>query len=402
MSTNKHKSDTELLAPAGSMEALKAALRFGADAVYLGGPLLQLRAKSAGFSFDGIADAAKLVHAQRKRLYVTVNALAFNDEIMKLPAYGNRLLDCGVDAAIVSDLGVLTTLHKACPKLELHVSTQASCTNYAAAMTWYELGAKRIVLAREMTVDEIRKLKKNVPDDLELEAFVHGAMCMAYSGRCLLSSAILGRSGNRGDCAQPCRWKYALVEETRPNQSFPIVEEGNTSYVLSSRDLCCVGLLDELIDAGVTSLKIEGRMKTEYYVAVVVNAYRRVLDGTMTVEDAQRELNSVSHRPYTTGFYHGELPQDHSNAGVYTQTHRFAGVVLACENGVATVMQRNRFVKGDALEVVSPTLINAVLHADDITDENGEPVEIANRVQQILRIRTDLALAPGDFLRIRA
>ncbi len=402
MSTNKHKSDTELLAPAGSMEALKAALRFGADAVYLGGPLLQLRAKSAGFSFDGIADAAKLVHAQRKRLYVTVNALAFNDEIMELPAYGNRLLDCGVDAAIVSDLGVLTTLHKACPKLELHVSTQASCTNYAAAMTWYELGAKRIVLAREMTIDEIRKLKKNVPDDLELEAFVHGAMCMAYSGRCLLSSAILGRSGNRGDCAQPCRWKYALVEETRPNQSFPIVEEGNTSYVLSSRDLCCVGLLDELIDAGVTSLKIEGRMKTEYYVAVVVNAYRRVLDGTMTVEDAQRELDSVSHRPYTTGFYHGELPRDHSNAGVYTQTHRFAGVVLACENGVATVMQRNRFVKGDALEVVSPTLINAVLHADDITDENGEPVEIANRVQQILRIRTDLALAPGDFLRIRA
>jgi len=402
MSTNKHKSDTELLAPAGSMEALKAALRFGADAVYLGGPLLQLRAKSAGFSFDGIADAAKLVHAQRKRLYVTVNALAFNDEIMELPAYGNRLLDCGVDAAIVSDLGVLTTLHKACPKLELHVSTQASCMNYASARTWYDLGARRIVLAREMTVDEIRKLKKNVPDDLELEAFVHGAMCMAYSGRCLLSSAILGRSGNRGDCAQPCRWKYALVEETRPNQSFPIVEEGNTSYVLSSRDLCCVGLLDELIDAGVTSLKIEGRMKTEYYVAVVVNAYRCVLDGTMTVEDAQRELNSVSHRPYTTGFYHGELPQDHSNAGVYTQTHRFAGVVLACENGVATVMQRNRFVKGDALEVVSPTLINAVLHADDITDENGEPVEIANRVQQILRIRTDLALAPGDFLRIRA
>ncbi len=393
---------TELLAPAGSMEALKAALRFGADAVYLGGPLLQLRAKSAGFSFYGIADAAKIVHAKGKRLFVTVNALAFNDEIMKLPAYGNRLLDCGVDAAIVSDLGVLTMLHKACPKLELHVSTQASCTNYAAAMTWYELGAKRIVLAREMTVDEIRKLKKNVPDDLELEAFVHGAMCMAYSGRCLLSSAILGRSGNRGDCAQPCRWKYALVEETRPNQSFPIVEEGNTSYVLSSRDLCCVGLLDELIDAGVTSLKIEGRMKTEYYVAVVVNAYRRVLDGTMTVEDAQRELNSVSHRPYTTGFYHGELPRDHSNAGVYTQTHRFAGVVLACENGVATVMQRNRFERGDALEVVSPTLIHAVLHADDMTDENGEPVEIANRVQQILRIRTDLALAPGDFLRIRA
>lgn len=392
---------TELLAPAGSMEALKAALRFGADAVYLGGPLLQLRAKSAGFTFDEIADAAALVHAQGKRLYVTVNALAYNDEIGLLPAYGNRLLDCGVDAAIVSDLGVLTTLHKACPKLELHVSTQASCTNYAAALTWYELGAKRIVLAREMTIDEIRKLKKNVPDDLELEAFVHGAMCMAYSGRCLLSSAILGRSGNRGDCAQPCRWKYALVEETRPNQCFPIVEEDKTSYVLSSRDLCCIGLLDELIDAGVTSLKIEGRMKTEYYVAVVVNAYRRVLDGTMNVEEARRELDSVSHRPYTTGFYHGELPLDHSNAGVYTQTHRFAGTVLSCENGVAVVEQRNRFRKGDALEVISPVLRSAVLSADDITDADGAPVEVANRVKQVLRIKTDLPLQPGDLLRKR-
>ena len=392
----------ELLAPAGSMEALKAALRFGADAVYIGGLLLQLRAKSAGFSFDDIAEAAKLVHAKGRRLYVTVNALAYNDEIGLLPEYGNRLLDCGVDAAIVSDLGVLTTLHKACQKLELHVSTQASCTNHASARTWYELGAKRIVLAREMTIDEIRKLRKNVPDDLELEAFVHGAMCMAYSGRCLLSSAILGRSGNRGDCAQPCRWKYALVEETRPNQSFPIEEDGGASYVLSSRDLNCITLVDELLDAGVTSLKIEGRMKTEYYVAVVTNAYRRVLDGTMTVEDAQRELLTVSHRPYTTGFYHGELPEDHSNAGVYTQTHRFAGTVLACENGVATVMQRNRFVRGDALEVVSPVLTNAVLKADGITDENGEPVEIANRVQQILRIRTDLPLKAGDFLRIKA
>jgi putative protease len=390
---------TELLAPVGSMEALHAALRFGADAVYLGGPLLQLRAKSAGFTFDGIADAANAVHAKGKRLYATVNALAYPDEIDLLPAYANQLKDCGVDAAIVSDLGVLTAMHKACPQLELHVSTQASCTNHASALTWYGLGAKRIVLAREMTIEQIRDLKRRIPDDLELEAFVHGAMCMAYSGRCLLSSAILGRSGNRGDCAQPCRWSYALVEETRPNQSFPVMEEDNHSYVLSSRDLCCIGLLDELVDAGVTSLKIEGRMKTEYYVAVVTNAYRRVLDGTMTVEEAQRELLTVSHRPYTTGFYHGELPKDHSNAGVYTQTHRFAGVVLACENGVATVEQRNRFARGDALEVVSPVLSRAVLHADEIEDESGAPVEIANKVKAVLKIKTDLPLAPGDLLR---
>lgn len=390
---------TELLAPVGSMEALHAALRFGADAVYLGGPLLQLRAKSAGFTFAGIADAANAVHAKGKRLYATVNALAYPDEIDLLPAYANRLKDCGVDAAIVSDLGVLTAMHKACPQLELHVSTQASCTNHASALTWYGLGAKRIVLAREMTIEQIRDLKRRIPDDLELEAFVHGAMCMAYSGRCLLSSAILGRSGNRGDCAQPCRWSYALVEETRPNQSFPVMEEDNHSYVLSSRDLCCIGLLDELVDAGVTSLKIEGRMKTEYYVAVVTNAYRRVLDGTMTVEEAQKELLTVSHRPYTTGFYHGELPKDHSNAGVYTQTHRFAGAVLACENGVATVEQRNRFARGDALEVVSPVLSRAVLHANEIEDESGAPVEIANKVKAVLKIKTDLPLAPGDLLR---
>lgn len=393
---------TELLAPVGSKAALDAALRFGADAVYLGGPMLQLRAKSAGFSFDEIAEAAKKVHAQNKRLYVTVNSLAYCDEIDALPAYANTLFDCGADAAIVSDLGVLTAMHKACPGLELHVSTQASCTNHAAAATWYALGAKRIVLAREMTVEEIGKLRRRIPDDLELEAFVHGAMCMAYSGRCLLSSAILGRSGNRGDCAQPCRWSYALVEETRPNQSFPITEEGKTSFVLSSRDLNCIGLLDELIDAGVTSLKIEGRMKTEYYVAVVVNAYRRVLDGTMTVEEARRELDSVSHRPYTTGFYHGELPLDHSNAGTYTQTHRFAGVVLTCDNGMATIEQRNRFVRGDALEVISPTLRNAVLQADEVFDEAGAPVEVANRVKQVLRIKTDLPLEAGDLLRIKA
>ena len=392
---------TELLAPVGSKAALDAALRFGADAVYLGGPMLQLRAKSAGFSFDALSEAASTVHKAGKRLYVTVNSLAYGDEIDALPAYANQLLDCGADAAIVSDLGVLTTMHRACPQLELHVSTQASCTNYAAARTWYELGARRIVLAREMTIDEIRKLKKRIPDDLELEAFVHGAMCMAYSGRCLLSSAILGRSGNRGDCAQPCRWSYALVEETRPTQSFPIIEEEHHSYVLSSRDLCCIGLLDELIGAGVTSLKIEGRMKTEYYVAVVTNAYRRVLDGTMTVKDAQRELLSVSHRPYTTGFYHGELPEDHSNAGVYTQTHRFAAAVLSCENGVATIEQRNRFSRGDALEVVSPVLFGAVLKADPILDETGAPIEVANRVKQVLRIPTDLPLNADDLLRLR-
>ena len=391
---------TELLAPVGSKAALFAALRFGADAVYLGGPMLQLRAKNAGFTFDELNDAARDVHAAGKRLYVTVNALAFSDEIDLLPDYANRLKECGADALIVSDLGVLTTIRRACPSMELHVSTQASCTNFAAAKTWYELGAKRIVLARELTVQQIKALRARVPDGLELEAFVHGAMCMAYSGRCLLSAAILGRSANRGDCAQPCRWSYTLTEETRPEQSFPIVQEGDSSYILSSRDLNCIELLDELKDAGVLSFKIEGRMKTEYYVAVVTNAYRRVLDGTMTVEEAKQELDTVSHRPYTTGFYHGELPRDHSNAGTYSQTRRFVGTVLSCENGVAVIEQRNRFEAGDTLEVVSPILQNAVLHADSITDETGAPVTVANRVKQVLQIPTDLPLQPGDLLRL--
>ena len=391
---------TELLAPVGSKAALFAALRFGADAVYLGGPMLQLRAKNAGFTFDELNDAARDVHAAGKRLYVTVNALAFSDEIDLLPDYANRLKECGAYALIVSDLGVLTTIRRACPSMELHVSTQASCTNFAAAKTWYELGAKRIVLARELTVQQIKALRARVPDGLELEAFVHGAMCMAYYGRCLLSAAILGRSANRGDCAQPCRWSYTLTEETRPEQSFPIVQEGDSSYILSSRDLNCIELLDELKDAGVLSFKIEGRMKTEYYVAVVTNAYRRVLDGTMTVEEAKQELDTVSHRPYTTGFYHGELPRDHSNAGTYSQTRRFVGTVLSCENGVAVIEQRNRFEAGDALEVVSPVLKNAVLHADSITDETGAPVTVANRVKQVLQIPTDLPLQPGDLLRL--
>ncbi len=389
----------ELLAPVGSMAALDAALRYGADAVYLGGDLLQLRAKSAGFSLDALAEAAKKVHACGKRLYVTVNAFARNTELDPLKAYANQLYDAGADAAIVSDLGALVTMRKACPSLELHVSTQANCQNYAAAETYYTLGAKRIVLARELTVQEIRELRAHIPQDLELEAFVHGAMCMAYSGRCIISSALLGRSANRGDCAQPCRWKYHLVEETRPNQFFPVIEEDNVTAILSSRDLNCIDLLDELADAGVCSFKIEGRMKTEYYVAVATNAYRHAIDRDLPIDLLRKELDTISHRPYTTGFYHGELPHDHSNRGAYEQTHTFCGVVLSVENGVATVEQRNRFVQGDTLEAVSPAAVGLAVPVPWITDASGEPVTVANRVRQILKIPAADGLTAGDLLR---
>ena len=390
---------SELLAPVGSFAALHAALRFGADAVYLGGSLLQLRAESAGFSTDEIETVVRIAHEQGKRLYVTVNALAHDDEIALLPTYANQLYEIGVDAAIVSDLGVLSTIHRACPKLELHVSTQASCQNAASALAWHELGAKRIVLAREMTIEQIRSLRRLTPSSLELEAFVHGAMCMAYAGRCLISSALLGRSANRGDCAQPCRWVYQITEEKRPNQSFPLIEADGHSMLLSSRDLNCISLLSEMEEAGICSFKIEGRMKTEYYVAVVTNAYRRAMDGTLPLSSCQHELETVSHRPYTTGFYHGELPNDHSNAGTYIQEYTFVGTVLQWENGIATVEQRNRFSTGDVLEVVSPVLTDAKLPILKMTDTEGASVEVANRVKQILRIPCEFPLEPNDLLR---
>ena len=390
---------TELLAPVGSEAALDAALRFGADAVYLGGSMLQLRAKSAGFSDEALHLAAQRVHRAGKRLYVTVNALATCDEISLMGDYANRLYALGADAAIVSDLGVLVTMHRACPALSLHVSTQASCQNQAAATEYHALGASRVVLARELSIDEIKKLRANTPPELELEAFVHGAMCMSYSGRCILSSALLGRSGNRGDCAQPCRWSYHLVEETRPNQYFPIIEEDGHTMLLSSRDLNCIDLLDELKDAGVSSFKIEGRMKTEYYVAVTVNAYRHALDGTMPLDACRRELNTISHRPYTTGFYHWELPRDHHNAGIYIQDYTFVGTVLDAHDGMITVCQRNRFSVGDTLEIVSPHWNEKSFSVLSISDENGEAIEVANRVKQIVQLPCPLPLEAGDLLR---
>lgn len=388
----------ELLVPAGSMQSVDTALRFGADAVYIGGPVLQLRASSSGFTMDEIETAAKKIHSKNKRLYVAVNSLAKNEEIDALATYTNELHECGVDAVIVSDLGVLSTIHASCPSLELHVSTQASCQNYAAALAYYNLGAKRIVLAREMNLSDIASLYSKVPEDLELEAFVHGAMCMAVSGRCILSSVLTGRSANRGECAQPCRWNYKLVEETRQNQYFSIHEEDGFTSILSSRDLNCISLLEDLQNAGIVSFKIEGRMKTEYYVAVVTNAYRHAIDKDRPLRALQHELETVSHRPYTTGFYRNELPADHANRGLYIQDYCFCGIVINVENGIATVQQRNRFQTGDTLELVSP-VSEADIVIPWILDENGNSVEIANRVQQILKIPVPVTVQKGDLLR---
>lgn len=389
----------ELLSPAGDFESLKAAALYGADAVYIGGDLLQLRAKKAGFAREDIALAAQYLHERGKKLYVTVNAFANNDEIPACGEYARFLRDAGADAAIISDLGVMAEFRKAAPELDIHVSTQANCMNYATAQVYRSLGAKRIVLAREMTVDQIRALREKLDPEVELEAFVHGAMCMAYSGRCIISSYLTGRSGNRGECTQSCRWSYALMEEKRPGEYFPVEEEDGFTTLLSSHDLCAVDLLSELRDAGVASFKIEGRMKTAYYVATVVNAYRRALDGTMPLSWCREELERIQHRPYATGFYHGEIISNHHNDGQYIQQFRFMANVLDCKDGVLKLRQRNNFRVGDVLEVLSPRQAGLSFQVTDIRSEDGESMAYAPHPNQILYVPCPFELADGDMLR---
>lgn len=389
----------ELLSPAGDFESLKAAALYGADAVYIGGDLLQLRAKKAGFAREDIALAAQYLHERGKKLYVTVNAFANNDEIPACGEYARFLRDAGADAAIISDLGVMAEFRKAAPELDIHVSTQANCMNYATAQVYRSLGAKRIVLAREMTVDQIRALREKLDGEVELEAFVHGAMCMAYSGRCIISSYLTGRSGNRGECTQSCRWSYALMEEKRPGEYFPVEEEDGFTTLLSSHDLCAVDLLSELRDAGVASFKIEGRMKTAYYVATVVNAYRRALDGTMPLSWCREELERIQHRPYATGFYHGEIISNHHNDGQYIQQFRFMANVLDCKDGVLKLRQRNNFRVGDVLEVLSPRQAGLSFQVTDIRNEEGERMAYAPHPNQILYVPCPFELADGDMLR---
>ncbi|NLA76617.1 MAG: U32 family peptidase [Clostridiales bacterium] len=391
----------ELLAPAGDMECLQTALRFGADAAYIGGSFMQLRADCVAFTDEEIGSAAALMHEHGKKLYVTVNSFAKNGEIELLGDYAKRLYALGADAAIVSDIGALVTMKNAQPELQIHISTQANCCNYAAARTYYDMGASRVVLARELTIDEISQLRAKTPPELELEAFVHGAMCMAYSGRCLISSFITGRSGNRGECTQPCRWEYYLVEQKRPNEFFKVEQQDGCSAVLSSHDLKTISFLGELEKAGITSFKIEGRMKTPYYLATVVNAYRRAMDGTADIESLERELRAFSHRPYSDGFYHGELVRNHANDGLYHWECTFAGTVKACENGVLTVEQRNFFKLGDVLEVVSPDSLGQSFTVENITDENGESVPTACHPKNTYFLPCGLELKQGDILRVR-
>ena len=399
----------ELLAPAGDLERLRTALCFGADAVYVGGPQMQLRAGSVGFSMDDLAEAVHEAHALNRRLYVTVNAFASNSEIDALGDYAQALKALGADAVIVSDLGAIAAIRRAAPDLDVHVSTQANCLNYAAAQVYADLGAARVVLGREMRLTEIAELRAKTPASLELEAFVHGAMCMAYSGRCMISAYLAGRSANKGACAQSCRWTYHLMEEKRPGQLFPVEEDDRGTTILSSLDLCCIDFLDRIATAGVNSFKIEGRMKSPYYVATVVNAYRKRLDALKagTADDAQlallrRELNAASHRPYSSGFYFGELKHHAPDEGAYLQDCTFVGVVRERLSGGRILFEcRNRIREGDRVELLSPDSLGLSFLAGNIRSESGLPEPAAARPSEIYSMDCGCPAAPGDLMRIR-
>ncbi|MBR5996083.1 MAG: U32 family peptidase [Eubacteriaceae bacterium] len=391
----------ELLSPAGDMESFEAAVSYGADAVYAGGPMMQMRSDKVGFSTRDISILASKAHEAGKKLYVTVNSLAKNSEIDMLGGYVSALNDAGADALIVSDIGVLTVIKSVCPDMPVHISTQASCMNYASAMAYYNMGAERVILAREASIDDIAEIRAKTPRALQLEAFVHGSMCMAYSGRCLISSFMTGRSGNRGECAQPCRWNYYLYEEKTPGEYFEITESEGGSMILSSRDLNCIGILDRLIEAGIESFKIEGRMKSAYYVAAVTNAYRMAMDDRSMVPVAKEELELINHRPYCTGFYLPEGEKEVCLGGPASSGAEFVGRVISSSDGILTVQQRNLFRQGEVLEILSPGDVGRSFTAERMTDQDGAEITAAPHPRQIVNIYSSCEAKPGDFLRRR-
>mgnify|MGYP004498251727 FL=1 len=398
----------ELLAPAGNMEKLKMALLYGADAVYLGGKAFGLRAFGGNFTNEELQEAVDFAHKLGKKIYVTVNIFPHNSDIAKLPAYLTLLNEIKVDAILVADLGVFTLAKEYAPDVELHISTQANNTNWAAVNAWAELGASRVVLAREMSLEEVKEIREKC--SVELEMFVHGAMCISYSGRCLMSNYLTGRDANRGSCAQPCRWNYALVEEKRPGQYFPVLEDERGTYIFNSKDMCLLPYLPDVIASGVDSLKIEGRMKSVHYAASVVKAYREAIDSYFAAPEQfeikkewVEELDKVSHRAYTTGFYYGRPTEKDQIYGTssYTQTSDFVGLVLDYDEktGFATVEQRNNMKVGQEIEIFQPHLAGYRQILQEMYNDEGEAIQVAPHPQQIVKIRMDRPVEPYGILR---
>ena len=408
MVLSQRKKLPELLAPAGGMAQLKAALHFHADAVYGGMERFGLRAFAGNFSRETLPGAVALCHAQGKKFYLTLSIYPFDEDMPGLLDCAKFARDIGVDAAIVSDLGAASMLREEVPDIPLHISTQANTLNSRAASFWHRLGAERVILAREMSLVQIEALRANTPPGLELEAFVHGAACMSYSGRCLLSNALTGRGANQGACAQPCRWRYHVVEERRPGEYMPVCEDENGTYIFSAQDICGISLLPQLVSCGLAALKIEGRMKTEYYVATVVSAYRRGLDALAQGEDAflsllpelETELQKASHRPSNTGFYLA-APVPYGGAGSPTQQMEYVGLVTsdAAAGEMATVELKNRFFAGDDLQLLSPNGVHPFQPERMFLKETGEEITTHGVAGTLLLMTFPFPVSPGDILR---
>ncbi len=393
----------ELLCPAGDMEKLKMAVLYGADAVYLGGTSFGMRSFAGNFDRDELPEAVRYAHSHGVRAHVTVNTMPRNEETVKLPEYLRSLDAAGVDALIVADLGVFTMAGKYAPNCERHISTQQSIANYACAQAWYDLGAQRVVLARELSLPEIREIRARVPEKLELETFCHGAMCVSYSGRCLLSNYMTGRDSNRGECAQPCRYQYALMEEKRPGEFFPVFEDEKGTYIMNSRDMCMIDHLDDLMDAGIDCLKIEGRAKSAYYAAIVTGAYRHVLDdleaGRVPDPVWRDEVEHVSHRHYSTGFFYGQ-PGQYTENSRYLREWQICAVVERCDaDGNAVLSLRNKFRTGDTVELVGPDFRPMLWTAGAMEDMDGIPLSEPRTPQMRFRAKLPCCVPELSFVR---
>lgn len=400
----------ELLAPAGSLTKLKIAITYGADAVYVGGEEFSLRVAAENFSPEELAEGVRFAHERGKKVYLTANIIPHNEDISEYEEFLNRYSKTGFDAVILSDIGMFQLTREIAPELEIHVSTQANNVNFKSAEAWYKMGAKRVILAREMSFGEIAEIREKTPEGLELEAFVHGAMCISYSGRCLLSNYMTNRDSNLGACSHPCRWKYYLVEETRPGEYMPVVENERGTFIYNSKDLCMIEHIDKLIESGLDSFKIEGRVKTEYYLATVVKAYRDAIDryfenpeGFELNPEWLEELKKVSHRDYTTGFFFGKPDGNEQNyeTSSYIRNYELLGIVEGYdpETGLLSVVQKNRFFKGSEVEFLRPHGKFVKHTIEYMENEDGEELEVANRPQSIARIKIDVPVEPDSMMR---
>ena len=408
-------SKVELLAPAGDLEKLKTAILYGADAVYFGGEMFSLRAGAGNLNFDEMKEGISFIHEHNKKGYLTVNIFAHNEDIEPLTEYLNKVKTLGIDGYIVSDPGIIAMIKDIIPDAEIHLSTQANMTNYQTAKFWYQMGIKRIVLARELSFKEIKELKENIPKDLELEAFVHGAMCISYSGRCLLSNFMIQRDANHGECAHPCRWKYALVEEQRPGEYFPIEEDERGTYILNSKDLCMIQHIPELVESGISSFKIEGRMKSAFYVGTIVSAYRKAIDAYYEAKESGKEyvfnsewmdeMSKVSHRKFTTGFYFSKPTSDDQNyeSSQYIRDYTFTGLIKSYDEktGYAIVEQRNKMSIGDEIEITGPFADTITQILQEMYDEDGNPIDSCPHPMQILKIKMEKPVKPDFMIRKR-